>query len=304
MVLSALALLTVSNLPAQQLATYEFDGNFDADPVDPSITAGPFGSFGSEAQVGIGVMEGKSYGYILLKERSKDSNASRSNQQYGQFTLTRKFGFQARIFSISFKAAAAGQFDDVTNGLALRWSFDGYNSDLGNFTVNNGPLNFRTFTINFDQPPLFNDSVTFRLYAFSGRNGQSMRFQDLKINGDIIQNPPDLGPPTVTVFGNSLNKKTRKRRYTLSGSAKDENTVRIVQISPNRNGPYEAVQGTDRWRFTTILARGKTRFFVRAIDFAESVSKPIKVTVRRRAMRTGPPPTPTPIPTPTPFPQR
>lgn len=301
---TALALSVVSNLPAQQLATYKFDGNFDAKPVDPSITAGPFGSFGSKAQVGIGVMEGKEYGYILLKDRSKSSNESRSNQQYGQFTLTKKLGFQARIFGVSFKAATAGQFNDDNNGLALRWSFDGYSSDLGNVTVNNGPRNFRTFSVNFDQPPVFNDSVTFRLYAYSTRLGQSLRFQDLTVNGDVIQSPPDLGPPTVKVFGNSLTKKTRKRRYTLAGTATDENTVRIVQISPNRNGPYEAVQGTDRWSFTTILDRGVTRFFVRAIDFAESVSKPIKVTVRRRAERTGPPPTPTPIPKPTPFPQR
>ncbi len=302
--LATLALGAVSNLSAQTLATYKFDGSFDPSNVDPSITAGPFGKFGSEAQVGIGVMEGTKYGYILLRERSTNSNSSRNNQQYGQFTLTKKFGFQARIFSVSFKAASAGQKGYDGNGLALRWSFDGYKSDLGNVSVSNGPLDFKTFSVKFDQPPVFGDSVTFRLYAYSDRQGQSLRFQDLTVAGDIIQNPPDLGPPTVKVFGNSLKKKTRKRRYTLSGSATDENTVRIVQISPNRNGPYEAVQGTDRWSFTTILDRGQTRFFIRAIDFAESVSKPVKVTVRRRAMRTGPPPTPTPIPTPTPFPQR
>ncbi len=300
---AAVAFLTASTLPAQQLATYKFDGSFDASSVDPSITAGPFGSSGSKAQVGIGDMEGERYGYILLRERSKNSNSSRDNKQYGQFTLTKKFGFQARIFSVSFKAASAGQYNDDNNGLALRWSFDDYNTDLGNVTVNNGPLDFKTFTVTFDQPPVFGDSVTFRLYAYSTREGQSLRFQDLIVNGDIIQNPPDVGPPTVTVFG-PKRRETTLMRFTISGTASDENGVQVVQVAPRRRGPYQAVNGTTNWSFSTLIARGNTRFFIRAIDFVGRVSRPTKTVVRRRGPNTRPTPTPTPTPPPTPFPQR
>lgn len=296
--LAATSALAVTATLSAQLAVYPLEKNFEPTNVNGNLEATGFGAFGSDAQVGLGVMEGKRYGYILLRESARNSDQSRSNGQYGQFKFTQVGGFQGSISQITFKGAVGGQYGGATNGLALRWSYDNYNSDLGNVTFNNGPLNFRTFTFNFQTPLVFGGEVAFRLYAFStadnGTNfGQSIRFQDLRINGSFQQFAPDTGPPTVTVFGNSLRKKTRKTEYTLSGKATDENTVRVVQVATDRDGPYKNAEGTAPWTFTTRVKRGQNRFFVRAIDFAESTSTPIKVTVRRRK---APVPTPTPAP--------
>ncbi|MGC1479104.1 MAG: hypothetical protein WA771_01260 [Chthoniobacterales bacterium] len=297
LVAATFGLLTVAD-SAAQLVVYPLERTFEPTDVNRFIDASGFGAFGSDAQVGLGVMEGKRYGYILIRKESKNSSQSRRNGQYGQFRFTQTGGFQGAITSMTFKAAVGGQYNDDNNGLALRWSYDDYGSDLANVTINNGPLNFRTFRLNFPSPLIFGGEVTFRLYAYSTREsgdgfGQSVRFQDLTVNGTFQQFAPDAGPPEVVVFGNSLRKKTRKVQYTLSGRASDENTVRVVQVARSRDGPYRDAEGTTRWNFTTRTKRGQNRFFVRAIDFAGSVSDPIKVTVRRRKA-----PAPTPSPTP------
>ncbi len=161
-----LALATTATLSAQ-LAVYPLERNFEPTDVNGNIEATGFGAFGSDARVGLGVMEGKRYAYILLTETARNSDQSRSKGQYGQFKFTQVGGFQGAISRITFRGAVGGQFGGTTNGLALRWSYDNYSSDLGSVTFNNGPLNFRTFSMNFDSPLVFGGEVTFRLYAFS-----------------------------------------------------------------------------------------------------------------------------------------
>ncbi len=297
LLVATIALATTATLSAQ-LAVYPLEDDFEPTSVNPNIEATGLGAFGSDANVGLGNMDGKKYGYILLREEAKDSKQSRSNGQYAQFKFTQVGGFQGAISQITFKAAAAGQRGGVKNGLALRWSYDDFQSDLGNVQINNGPLNFRSYSFDFANPLVFGGEVTFRLFAYSTFETdtsfkQSLRIQDLRIDGSFQQFAPDAGPPTVTVFGNSLRKKTRKVQYTLSGKATDENTVQVVQVATDRDGPYKNAEGTAPWKFTTRVKRGQNRFFVRATDFAGSTSTPIKVTVRRRQ---APVPTPTPAP--------
>lgn len=281
-------------LRAIDLVAYPFGDNLDP-VVQSGVTATPFSGNGSKAAVGMGSAgpiddpyhNKKPYAYILVKVNSTNSGSSFNNRQFAEFTVTPPAENGMNIDQIQVTAARGGKSNP--RGLALRWSFDGFSSDLGTASINSVWPSTTTYTF-----PLYaftGGPVTFRLYAYAQRISDaeaSIRLTNLAVQGNPVIYPPRVTPQDRII-------KTTKVSVFIRGTAYDSAGIRRVEVSRNSiRGVYSGANGTANWRYTaTNLKLGKNYFYVRAIDNTGTVGPAVRVTVVRKGK-----PKPTPAPTP------
>lgn len=279
---------------AANLASYPF-GN-DLDPVvQGGVTATPLSGSGSKAAVGMGSAgpiddpyhNKKPYAYILVKVNSTNSGSSVQNKQFAEFTVTPPAQNGMNIDQIQVTAARGGKSNP--RGLALRWSFDGYSSDLGTASI--GSVWPSTSTYTFPLYAFAGGPVTFRLYAYAQRISDaeaSIRMTNLAVQGNPVYYPPRVTPQARII-------KTTKPSVFLRGTAYDSAGIGRVEVAKGSiNAVYSGANGTANWRYTaTNLRNGKNYFYVRAIDTTGTVGPAVRITVVRKAK-----PKPTPKPTP------
>lgn len=279
---------------AIDLASYPFSNNLQP-VVQSGVTATALSGSGSKAAVGMGSAgpiddpyeNKKPYAYILVKVNSTNSGSSFSNKQFAEFTVTPPAQNGMNIDQIQVSAARGGKSNP--RGLALRWSFDGYSSDLGTASI--GSVWPSTTTYTFPLYAFTGGPVTFRLYAYAKQisNAEaSIRMTNLAVQGN-----PVFYPPTVTPQARRI--ETTKTSVFLRGTAYDSAGIRRVEVARGSiRGVYSGADGTANWRYNaTSLRRGKNYFYVRAIDTSGTVGPAVRINVVRKAT-----PKPTPKPTP------
>ena len=74
---------------------------------------------------------------------------------------------------------------------------------------------------------------------------------------------------------------TNLSSLTVSGTALDEGTVRIVQFRVGGKGPFRKAAGTTRWSFRVPLKEGRNLVEIRARDTGGLVSRVAKVNITR-----------------------
>ncbi|MGH8047654.1 MAG: hypothetical protein ACREKL_10430, partial [Chthoniobacterales bacterium] len=192
------------------LVTYPFNGNLNATTQEGVTASGFLGNGGSDAIVGLGDNSG-SYGYILITQNSTSVGDSVSNQQFAQFTVTAPQSSGVQLAQIQFQAARGG--DSTPRGVALRWSFDNYKSNLGQVNITTTWPSTKNYTIAVNA--FVGTSVTFRLYAFAKEISQaepSIRFDNLVVTGSQILYAPVVTPQSTHI-------ETTKSSATIKGTA-------------------------------------------------------------------------------------
>ncbi len=283
---------------AVNLVTYSFVDSLDP-AVQSGVTATAFAANdGSKASVGLGSAgpiddpyhNRKPYGFILVTQLSTSVNSSVSHDQFAEFTITPPAQNGMQIGQIQIDAARGGKSNP--RGLALRWSFDGYSSDLGTTAI--GSIWPDTTSIVFPLNAFAGGPVTFRLYAYAkeiSRAEASIRLTSLVVAGD-----PVLYPPVVTPQFRQI--KTAKGAIFFKGTAYDSSGIARVEVARGSiGGVYSGANGTTNWSYTaTSLKAGKNFFYVRAIDKTGTVGPAVRITVKRTTLPTPTSPTPKPTP--------
>jgi hypothetical protein len=266
---------TLCAASASNLVTYAFNQNLDA-AVQGGVTASAFlGNGGSDAIVGMGDDDG-SYAYILITKSSSSVGDSVSNDQFAQFSLTAPQASGVQIAQIQFIAARAG--DSTPRGVALRWSYDNYKSNLGQVNIDSTWPSTKTYRINLNA--FVGGTVTFRLYAFAKEISKvepSIRFDNLVITGSPVLYAPVVTPQTRFIT-------TTQSSALIKGSAFASAGIARVEVSRNGvNGVYSGANGTTNWSYrATDLGVGRRyNFFIRAISNDGQVSAPVRVRVTR-----------------------
>lgn len=271
---TALTLATLACRGAN-LVTYPFNGNLDATTQEGVTASGFLANGGSDAVVGLGSSNG-SYGYILITENSTNVGNAVSNQQFAQFTVTAPKSSGVQLAQLQFIAARGG--DSTPRGLALRWSFDNYKSNLGQVNITTTWPSTKSYTININA--FVGTSVTFRLYAFAqeiSKAQPSIRFDNLVVTGSQILYAPVVTPASTFI-------ETTKSSATVKGTAFASTGIRRVEYSrAYKNGTYSGANGTTNWNFkATNLKAGKTiSYWVRAISNDNQVGQPVRVRIKR-----------------------
>ncbi len=164
-----------------------------------------------------------------------------SETDYYEFTLPIQAGYTANITTVVLAFQSSGTGPD---GVALRWSVDGYASNLGTLATGTGTL---TATINQVQGP--NLTITFRLYgtraAAGGGTTGTGRINSLAINGTTT--------PVVNTADLSLTK-------TVNNDRPDSNQVITYTIVVSNAGPDDAtgVTVTDVLPSGLVFSGGQT----------------------------------------------
>jgi len=121
---------------------------------------------------------------------SNNASNAVSNGSFMDFTLTPDV--EMDLTSFTFRAARGGS--STPRGWVLRSSVDGFTSNLGtanvpavhptytNFNVSLTDLSFQDLT----------SAVTFRLYTYSPSNTNTIRFEEITVNGTAIPEPSSL----------------------------------------------------------------------------------------------------------------
>ena len=135
---TALACFPLSSRAAN-LLNYGFDSNLDPSEEEDVTGTGFLATGGSKAEVGIGNGGNSSdtgngnYGFILITKNSTNISNSVSNKQFAQFTITPPAKNGMQISQIQFVAGRGG--NSSPRGVALRWSFDNYKSNIGSTNI-------------------------------------------------------------------------------------------------------------------------------------------------------------------------
>ncbi len=258
---------------AANLVTYPFNGTFNA-TIQDGVTASGFGDSGSDAVVGLGSNNGN-YGYILITENSTNAGESVSNGQYAQFSVTAPPGNGMQLAQIQIVAARGG--DSTPRGLALRWSFDNYKSNLGLQNITSTWPSKKTYIFNVNA--FVGTSVSFRLYAFAkeiSKAEPSIRLDNLVVTGSPIVYAPTVTPKTPRV-------QITKSSYTIRGTAFSTAGIARVEVTRNSvSGVYSGANGTTTWNYkATTLHYGTNTFYVRAIDKSGQVGPAVRVSIKR-----------------------
>ncbi|MDD5201407.1 MAG: hypothetical protein PHC88_16575 [Terrimicrobiaceae bacterium] len=259
---------------AANLAAYPFNNTLAPTTVQ-DVTATGFGAAGSRAVVGSGSNDNGSYGFILITQSSTSISDSVGNKQYAQFTVSPPEGNGMQIEQIQCIASRGG--DSSPRGIALRWSVDNYQSNLGSADVTSTWPKTRTYTFNVNS--FAGASVTFRIYAFAHEISQaepSIRFSKLVVTGFPIFY-------AAAVLPQATRSTTAKDRYVIKGTAHDPSGVSRVEVAKrSAHAAYTGASGTTTWKFVaTPLKTGNNIFYVRSIDASGAPSAPVKVTIRR-----------------------
>lgn len=275
---------------AFDLVTYSFDGNLDPQTQQGITATGFLAQGGSEAVVGLSESDGQKYGYILIKDASETVNEAVSNQQFAQFTVSPPGLNGMQLAQVQVIAGRGG--DSSPRGLALRWSFDNFQSNLG--VVDIGRTWPGTGTYVFNLNAFAGVPVTFRLYAFAAETSKveaSIRFDQLTVTG-----VPVIYRPVTRAQSKFI--ETTSREVTVRGSAYSTVGIRRVEFSRgSRQGVYSGANGTSSWDFTaTNLFYRTTSYWVRSISNDGQFSNIVRIRIKRSRPA---PPTPTPIPSPT-----
>jgi len=255
------------------LVTYPFSGTQDPS-VQDGITATGFLENGSKAVVGTGNSDGN-YGYILITKNSTNVGEAVNNGQYAQFTVTASQGNGMQLAQIQVIAARGG--DSNPRGLALRWSFDNYKSNLGQQNITTTWPSKKTYIFNVNA--FVGTSVTFRFYAFADEISKvqpSIRFDNIVVTGSPIIYAPVVTPKTTMA-------KTTKSSYTISGTAFSNVGIASVGVARNSvNGVYSGANGTNNWSYkATGLHYGTNTFYVHATDKTGQVGPATRVSIKR-----------------------
>jgi hypothetical protein len=259
---------------AANLVTYSFNSNLNAS-VQDGVTASGFGGNGSDAVVGMGNNDG-AYAYILITKNSTSVGDSVANDQYAQFSITAPAQSGMQVSQITFIAARGG--DSTPRGIALRWSYDNYKSNLGQVTIDSTWPSTKTYRITLNA--FIGGTVTFRLYAYAqeiSKASPSIRFDNLVVTGAPVYYAPVVTPQ-------STNIRTTKANVVIKGTAFASTGIRRVEVSRNgANGVYSGANGTTNWNYraTDLVAGRRYTFYVRAISNDGQVGAPVKVQVTR-----------------------
>jgi hypothetical protein len=264
---------TALSARAANLVTYPFNGTQNP-TTQGGVTATGFLGNGSDAVVGTGSNDGN-YAYILITENSTNVGESVSNRQYAQFTVTAPKGNGMQLAQIRVVAARGG--DPTPRGLALRWSFDGFKSNLGQQDITSTWPNKKTYVFNVNA--FVGGSVTFRFYAFAKETNKaepSIRFDNLVVAGSPIIYAPTVTPKATRV-------QTSKSSYIIRGTAYSTVGISRVEVAKtNVKGVYSGANGTTTWNYNaTSLHYGTNTFYVRAIDKAGDVGPSVRVSIKR-----------------------
>ncbi len=286
--------LTPLSAPAANLLNYSFSSNLDPTTQSGVTGTGFLANGGSKAEVGIGnggnnSDPGGNYAFILITKSSTNISNSVSNKQFAQFSITPPAKEGMQLAQIQFVAARGGNSNP--RGLALRWSLDGYTSNLGTKEITTTWPSTKSYTFNVNS--FAGSTVTFRLYAYAdeiSNAAPSIRFDSLILTGSVIVYPPTVTPQSTNISTSKTSAKIKGSAYSSVGIAR----VEVAKNSPN--GVYSGANGTTNWNYTaTSLKKGKNVFYFRSVDENGQVSPAVKVTVRRT---TNPKPSPTPSSTP------
>lgn len=283
----ATALAATLTARAYDLVIYGFDGNLNAQ-VQQGVTATAFsGDGGSDAVIGTGSSSGN-YGYILIKKASDSIGQAVSNNQFAQFTITPPPQQGMQFGNVQIVAARGASTSP--RGIALRWSFDNYQSSLAEATIGSTWPSTRTYNLSFGA--FSGVPVTFRIYAYAkdSQAEASIRFDKITFTGTNV-----VYPPTITPTSRRIEVAAAKTSALVTGSAYSSVGIRRVEFSTSRGGVFSGANGTSSWNFTaTNLRYGRNLFFVRAISTLNQYTTKARITVIRK--RPHPTPTPTPKP--------
>jgi len=278
---------------AANLLNYQLDST-QTPETEEGVTGTSFSaSGGSKAAVGLGNGGNSSqtgdgnYTFILITKNSTNVSNSVSNAQFAQFAITPPAKNGMQLAQIQFVAARGG--NSTPRGVALRWSFDNYKSNIGNVNITTTWPSTKHYTFNVNA--FSGGTVTFRLYAYADQISNaspSIRFTSLIVTGDSV-----IYPPTVTPDATKIT--TSKSQYRIKGTAYDSAGISRVEVAKNKpTGVYSGANGTTTWNYpATSLAYGKNIFYVRSIATTGQMSAAVKVTIRRTG---GPAPTPSGTP--------
>jgi hypothetical protein len=268
---------------ADSLVTYPFyNGTLSPNPASGGLTATGFLANGSNAVVSIGNggngtnSGGGNYAYILITQSSSSASSAVSNGQYAQFSLTPPSGNGMYMTKIQVVAGRGGQ--STPRGLVLRWSFDGYNSNLGTANVSQQWPSTGTYTFNLNA--FTGGTVTFRLYAYADQSDSvqpSVRMKSLTVLGNYVYYAPWVTPQSTFIT-------TTHKNYNIRGTAGSSVGLTAVKVAKNKsNGNYVVANGTYNWTYPAKnLKMGRNVFYVVSVDERGTVSSPpVKVTVKR-----------------------
>jgi len=257
---------------ADSLVTYPFsNGTLSGNPAN-GVTASGFSAGSSKAVV----TTSGTYAYILITQQSTTASAAVSNSQYGQFTIQPPTGNGMQMQNIQIVAGRGGQ--STPRGIVIRWSLDGYSSNLGTTTLSQQWPSTKGYS--FPLNAFTGGPVTFRIYAYAPNNSgieQSVRFQSITVTGSYVYYAPTVTPSTT-------NASTTQTSYTIRGTAWSSVGVAAVKVAKNNvNGNYVAASGTTSWEFNAKnLKVGTNVFYVVSADTRGTLSTPVKVIVQRK----------------------
>ena len=258
---------------AANLVTYSFNTNLDPVTQD-GVTATGFLGNGSDAVVGMGNTNG-TYAYILITQTSTNVGNSVSNGQYAQFSVTAPKSNGMQLAQIQISAARGG--DSTPRGVALRWSYDNYQTNLALANITSTWPSKRNYTLNVNA--FIGGTVTFRIYAYAqeiSKAQPSIRFDTLVVTGAPIIYAPTVTPKTTFA-------ETTKATYVIKGTAYSSEGIGRVEVAKGSvSGVYSGANGTNTWNYhTPSLHNGTNNFYVRAISKTGEVGSSVKVTVKR-----------------------
>jgi hypothetical protein len=167
--------------------------------------ADPNGTVGIEISSAATTPPGAPFLRLDPQGNSPDPATAVTNNKYYEFSLTANAGNTLNLTNIEFDVMRGG--GSTPRGYALRSSLDNYASDLSQADVATARPTYTHIIVPL--AALNVPNVTFRMFSYSPAAGNSLDYDNITVNGDVVPEPSALG--VLAVAGLTLLARRRGR---------------------------------------------------------------------------------------------
>lgn len=200
------AVIVQFTFPTAHGAGVETGPGFSATTLAANVTATPVADTSGNVIIGT---ENPTPNYstqpvLRVDPAGNSSSAAQAvtNNKYFSFTITPDLGYELDLSSLQFKAARGGS--STPRGWVVRTSADGFAANLGSSDIATQRATWTDYTVPLGGAQFQDVTVplTFRFYVYSPAAGQTIEFDNITVNGEVVAVIPE--PVTALMAGAGL----------------------------------------------------------------------------------------------------